>query len=90
MKEAGLITLVDPGADKPLLETATLRCCHCGGHFPASPTKGRGWCRNCAGPICGAGCLACVHWEQLLENLEAGRPLDFKPVVVPVFLHSED
>ena len=90
MKEAGLITIFDPGADRPLAELPTLRCCHCGCHFPAVPTKGRGWCFNHGAPICGVGCLVCVDVELMLENIEKGRPLDFRPVVVPVSLAPED
>ena len=76
MKEGGLITICDPNADKPLLEVATLQCCHCGGHFPYVPGSGRtmGWCMNCSGYVCGPACSACVPFEQQLENLEAGRP----------------
>lgn len=82
MKEKGLITLVDPDADLPLREVATVQCCHCGCHFPVKPTKGRGFCTNCMGPVCGPKCDACVPTEQLLRNYEQGRPLDYRPVVV--------
>lgn len=50
----------------------------------AEGKKVRGWCQNCQGYICGPGCVECVHWEQMLENMEKGRPLDFKPVVASV------
>lgn len=103
MQERGLITIADPGSDKPLLELPTQQCVHCGGHFPKKPAEKlvgelytaedakrmqesgktmRGWCRNCNGPVCGPGCAACVHVEQMLENIEAGRPLDYKPIKV--------
>lgn len=84
--EAGLITVSDPGADRPIAEAKTLQCAHCGGHWVPRPGSGRvrGWCQNCQGPVCGPGCAACVPEEQLLENIEAGRPLDFRPIVVPV------
>ena len=83
--EYGLVTLIDPGADKPLAELPTLCCVHCGGHWLPRPGSGnvRGWCGNCAGPVCGPGCAACVPAEVLLENIEEGRPLDFRPVIVP-------
>ena len=101
MKEAGLATWNDPGADKPLQAVKTAQCCHCGGHFPFEPkltTKFytaeeakklpnktfRGWCMSCNGPVCGPGCAECVPEEQLLENYEKGRPLDFRPIVVSV------
>jgi hypothetical protein len=84
--EAGLITISDPGADKPISEVSTVRCSHCGGHFYPKPGSGRirGWCTSCNGPVCGPGCAACVNWEQYLENLEKGRDPEFKPVQVYV------
>lgn len=102
MAEKGLITLLDPGADKPIVELAMEQCVHCGAQFPRKPVKKligqlyradhaaqmemegrtmRGWCMNCNGPLCGPGCAACVPTEQLLENYEKGRPLDFRPTV---------
>lgn len=83
MRESGLIIVADPGADPPLAEIPTLQCVHCGRHFPVRPGSGkiRGVCLRCNGPICGPGCAACVPAEQQLENLEAGRPLDFRPIV---------
>lgn len=37
----------------------------------------RWYCGKCNGPICGPGCAVCVPVEQLLENIERNRPLDF-------------
>lgn len=56
----------------------TLSCCHC--QFTRILQKGSGvqwfWCMNCAGYHCGGpNCRGCQHWEQKLENIEAGRPL---------------
>lgn len=84
-RESGLVTLSDPGSDKPLAEIATLQCAHCGGHWIPAPGSGRvrGWCQRCAGPVCGPGCAECVPAEQLLENIEHGRPLEFRPIIVP-------
>ncbi len=84
--ESGLIIISDPGADKPLLETKTLQCVHCGGHWVPRPGSGiqRGWCSRCNGPICGAGCVDCVPTEQLLENIEHGRAMDFRPIIAAV------
>ena len=99
---SGLITVVDPSSDVPLLEQEVLQCCHCGGIFPKKPAKlatkffsqeealakekagakMRGWCMNCAGPVCGPSCAACIPTEVYLENLEKGRPADFKPTQV--------
>lgn len=91
-KEAGLVTLIDPGADKPLLEVGTLQCCHCGCHWYPQPGSGRvrGFCQNCNGFVCGPGCSTCVPTEQLLSNMEAGRPLDFRPICVPVSFHEKN
>lgn len=78
----GYVIVADPGSDKPIMEAKTLQCVHCGGHWIPRPGSGtvRGFCMNCNGPICGPGCAACIPTEQLLENIEAGRPLDFKPI----------
>ena len=73
-REHGYVVVTSWDADKPVFEGATLQCCHCGGHFPAHERKGRGWCHNCAAPICGAGCLECVPEEVYLESLEKGIP----------------
>lgn len=83
--ENGVIVVCDPGADRPLLEVATVQCVHCSGHWVPRPGSGieRGWCMNCAGPVCGRGCAACVPLDQMLSNIEKGRPADFRPVVVP-------
>lgn len=35
----GLIVVVDPSADKPLMELKTTQCVHCGGHFELKPPK---------------------------------------------------
>jgi len=44
--------------------------------------KVRGFCQRCNGYICGPSCAACVNWEQLLDNYEHGRELDFRPIFV--------
>jgi len=81
----GLATWTDPGSDKPILEKRTVQCVHCGGHFIPEPGSGRvrGFCFQCAGPICGPGCVECVPTDVYLENLEKGRPPDFRPIIVP-------
>lgn len=82
LRDNGLMTLIDPGADAPLMEMKTLMCVHCGGHFPVKPGSGnvRGFCTSCSGPVCGPGCAKCVPLEQYLENLEKGRQEDFRPI----------
>lgn len=87
--EAGILTLIDPSADKPLAEIPTVQCVHCGCHFPEprfEPDKratriGRGYCTRCGGFICGKSCAKCVPVEQYLENVEAGRPVDWVRVI---------
>lgn len=83
IRDNGLMTFVDPGADRPILEVKTLQCVHCGGHFPCQPGSGkiRGFCMNCNGPVCGPGCAECVPVEQLLENYEQNRPENFRPTM---------
>lgn len=44
----------------------------------------RGWCQNCAGYVCGPGCAECVPVELMLENMEKGRPFNYRPVLAPV------
>jgi hypothetical protein len=90
-KEAGRITLIDPGSDKPLAEVGTLQCAHCGMHWVPAPGSGRvrGFCQNCNGFVCGPGCAACVPLDLLLTNIEKGRPLDFRPICVPTSFGGE-
>lgn len=90
-RDAGQVVYVDPGADKPLLEVGTLCCMHCGAHWIPEPGSGRirGYCQLCCGPVCGPGCAKCVPMEQMLENIEKGRPEDYRPVVVGVHLPRE-
>ena len=85
--EAGLITIADPGSDIPLLEEKTYQCVHCDCHFSVRKGGGvaRGYCTRCAGFICGPACEKCIPVEQMLENIEAGRPLDAeKPTMISV------
>lgn len=82
-REAGLITISDPGSDKPLLEAATIQCVHCGRHWVPQPGSGRtrGFCMRCNGFICGPECQECIPVEQMLENIEQGRPLNYRPII---------
>lgn len=81
--EHGVIIIADPGSDRPLLETKTLQCVHCGGHWIPLPGSGRvrGFCQRCMGPVCGPGCAECIPEEQMLENIEKGRPADYRPII---------
>lgn len=83
-KEAGRLVISDPGSDRPILEAATLQCCHCGMHWVPRPGSGRvrGFCFRCNGPICGASCVECVPALQMIENIEKGRPENYVPIIV--------
>lgn len=65
-------------------EIDMLQCVHCGGHFELRPGSGkvRGFCMRCNGPVCGPQCAECVPFEQFLENREAGKPDNHRPVRV--------
>ena len=61
----------------------TAQCCHCGRNWVVKPGSGRkrGLCLRCNGITCGsARCDACVPLEQRLENVESGRPEDYRPI----------
>ena len=80
-REAGWGFMFDP--DKGCVEECGYEfCVHCGGQFKRQPGSGRirGYCQNCGGFVCGPGCAECVPVELLLENIEAGRPLNYKPI----------
>ena len=82
----GLATFCDPGADKPLLEVATIQCRHCGGHWIPKPSSGRvrGWCMKCGGPVCGPKCEECVPHEKQMDLEEAGLRFEQAPVKIIV------
>jgi hypothetical protein len=85
LRPEGMWEVSDP--ELGTLRGESAQCRHCGGHFPLQPGSGkiRGWCWTCNGPICGPGCAECIPTELLLENIEKGRPLSYKPqsVLVP-------
>ena len=86
MRQDGVLIVGSIESDK-IVEASTIMCRHCGGHWvprPGSGTK-RGFCMRCNGPVCGPRCAgACRPTEQLLENIEAGRPEDYVPTRVAV------
>jgi hypothetical protein len=71
-------------ADGRVTRGETWMCVHCNAHHDVCPGSGklRGVCTRCNGYVCPTCADACVPLEQLLENLEAGRPADFRPTVV--------
>ena len=73
------------GDGKKDVECDSLRCCHCGAHFWVTPGSGkrRGFCMRCGAVTCGQEkCDACVPLEQMLENVEKGRPANHRPIIV--------
>ncbi len=98
-QEAGRI-IITPREGGPVVEIPMLGCVHCGGHFEMprfgntpedrATRIGRGWCFNCHGYICGKACEVCVPEDQYLENMEKGRPDDFRPIVVPVSFSARE
>lgn len=83
INEAGTILYADPGADRPLMEVATIQCVHCGKHWIPQRGSGnvRGFCMNCNGYVCGPDCKECVPVELMLENIEKGRDLLYRPII---------
>jgi hypothetical protein len=91
--EHGLGTLIDPGADGPIMEIPTTQCVHCAAHFPLPSFAndavsranriGRGFCMNCNGYICGEGCRECVPFERWLEQMEGTKNPTAVSVSVP-------
>ncbi len=83
MKQSGEIVLIDPGSDAQV-RMPTLQCVHCGGHWVPRPGSGktRGYCPRCNGYVCGPSCEKCVPQERMIENIEQGKSLDHRPIVV--------
>jgi hypothetical protein len=71
--------ICDP--DTGTVRGETQQCVHCGAHWIVSPgsMRIRGYCVSCGGHFCGPQCAVCVPQEQMLENLEHGRPLTWRP-----------
>ena len=70
-----------------IVEQKTIQCRHCGRHWVPSPGSGkvRGYCARCNGPVCGPRCGGkCVPVEAWLDNVEAGRPEDYRAATVSV------
>lgn len=80
LKPHGHTIIIDP--DNGIVEFDTMACVCCRRHINFSPHIHRtmGWCAELDGPVC-ADCVkrGVVHWEQRLENREAGRDWHHKP-----------
>lgn len=76
--------------DGVLCEADTWQCNHCGGHERVVRGSGRlrGFCTNCGKyvhPHCSVEVTGkCVPQEQMVDNMDAGRPLDFRQIIVSV------
>lgn len=82
MRGTLISTPIDGG---PVVVSDTVQCVHCSRiwKWQVGSGKWRGFCLACNGFTCGTRrCDACVPIEQRLENMEAGRPLDYRPIRV--------
>ncbi len=65
------------------IHTDMVRCVHCQRHekWVEGSHKKHGWCNPCGGMTCGTKkCDLCVNYEQVLDNIEAGRPTRYQPI----------
>lgn len=92
LRPAGtIITTPDDGSLETQLDT--VQCVHCSRHWVFQRAVleaikgGLGFCARCNGITCGEACQACVHKEQQLENMEAGRAdwRTYRPIKVAGF-----
>ena len=83
MKYDGEVVVTECGVGKPTLSAGTMACVHCGAHWIVEPGSGRvrGFCMECNGPTCGPNCVECIPQELLLENIEKGRPENYRPIM---------
>ena len=81
-KPSGTVVEVDLATGREY-QADTLKCGHCQHTWIHRHGSGivRGFCTSCMRPVCGPTCAGkCVCWEQQIENIEAGRPEDYKPI----------
>lgn len=82
VRTSGVI-ITTPLDGGPATMVDTVQCVHCQRHRAYVPRSGTkwGWCLACSGIHCATEeCAKCVPAEQQLENIEAGREEDFRPV----------
>jgi hypothetical protein len=90
------VLISTPHDGGPSVIQDTVSCIHCGftwiwgetriAGIPGTGVR-RGWCTKHMGILCGRPvCVArgCVHRERLLDNMEAGKPLDYQPIIASV------
>ena len=92
-REDGTIIITPHDSDRTVM-VKTVQCRHCGRHWQwiKGSGKRRGYCTRCGGITCGSSkCDPCVPHEQQLENVEKGKMIGFRPVVVnvPSFLSRD-
>ncbi|MES2342318.1 MAG: hypothetical protein V4597_11615 [Pseudomonadota bacterium] len=85
-QRSGILVTTPYDSDK-VTQSDTVQCCHCGATWVFIPGSGktRGRCFLCNGFTCGPACPAgtgCVPQDRYLQNMEEGRPDDYRPVVV--------
>lgn len=86
--KVGIITDI-PKDGGPKTTVDLVACAHCGYMWEYKPGSGRirGFCMCCNGLTCGRRACrdkVCTNWRQKLDNIEAGRPEDYKPIIVSV------
>ena len=86
VRTSGVI-ITTPLDGGPVTMVDSVQCVHCQRHWAYVPKSGTkwGWCLACCGIHCATEkCAKCVPSEQQLENIEAGRPEDFRPITASV------
>lgn len=82
-------TLISTPIDSDkVVQRDCVQCVHCSRVWLWEPGSGRrrGYCLRCNGITCGRPLCdnACMPILQMIENMEAGRPWDWRPVTVYV------
>lgn len=78
------VLISTPLENDRVVTQATVSCCHCRRVWLVQPGSGRrrGFCQRCMGITCGSvECHECLPFEAWLENVEAGRPENFRRII---------
>jgi hypothetical protein len=83
----GGVLISTPFDGGPEIVTDIITCGHCDYSWLFIPGSGRrrAFCMTCGRMLCGrpfCELLSCTCQEQRLENMENGRPFDFKPITI--------